>query len=211
MSKSNFMTGATTVLLLLAIVYLVSSKPNFNLFSAPTQNPAAEEINRQPHTASLRHFSLADMVTNADRIFRGTVISFDPATVTAGGGELPAVTYRIRVENTFKGNFSVKGDVTYAEITMLGNIKEVPAQGSLQRLPVLPTPPRLNVGSDYLLFLTAESSIGLTAPVGLGQGTFSIYLQDKEEWARNEFNNAGLFDGPVSYDQLAAQIQNGGQ
>lgn len=211
MSRSNFMTGAITVLLLIAIVYLVTYQPNFNLSPAPVQDKATGETLQQPHTASLRHFSLVDMVAGADRIFRGTVISFDPTTVNVGGGELPAVTYRIRVENSFKGNFAVKDDVSYAEITMLGNIKETPAQGDTHKFSVLPSAPRLNVGSDYLLFLTPESSVGLTAPIGLGQGSFSIYTQDKEEWAKNEFNNAGLFDGPVSYDELAAQIQNGGQ
>jgi hypothetical protein len=63
------------------------------------------------------------------------------------------------------------------------------------------------IGGDYLLILTAESEVGLSAPVGLGQGAFTIFEQDKLAWAKNEFDNAGLFAGPVKYEELASKIR----
>lgn len=207
MTRSNFLTGAVTVILLSLIVVLVSWNSENGTATAVAQN---QKIN-STHTASLQRFTLPEMVNKSDRIFRGTVIDFEPGTVDAGGGTLPTVTYRMRVEESFKGSFAEKDGVRYAEITMLGNVKEAGAQGDLQKMSVLPTPPQLSVGSDYLLMMTPESSIGLSAPIGLGQGSFKIYSQDKEEWAKNEFNNAGLFDGAVTYDSLAEQIQQGGE
>lgn len=159
------------------------------------------------HTASLQFFTLAQMTANADKIFRGTVIDFDPTTVAAGGAELPAVTYRLRVDQAFKGEFPTKDETQYLEITLLGSIKDAPSQGNLKQFSALPAPPRLEVGGDYLLMTTAQSAAGLSTTVGLGQGSFQIYTLDKQEWALNEFSNAGLFDGPVAYDDLAAQIQ----
>jgi hypothetical protein len=70
--------------------------------------------------------------------------------------------------------------------------------------------PRLKMGSDYLLFTTRPSEIGLSTTVGLGQGAFSVYSEDKQDWAVNEFDNMGLGidgSGPAPYSELAAKIQ----
>ena len=34
---------------------------------------------------------LGDLVSNADKVFRGTVLTKEPGTVFAGGGQLPTV------------------------------------------------------------------------------------------------------------------------
>jgi len=152
------------------------------------------------------------MVDRAGKIFRGTVVDFQPGTTTAGGGSLSTVTYTFRVEHSFKGSFSEKDGVTYAEVTFLGSVKNAPQKGQYRKLSALPDPPKLSVGGDYLLILTPESRIGLSTTVGLGQGSFEIFEADKQEWAKNEFNNAGLFDGPVRYSDLASRIETiGGQ
>jgi hypothetical protein len=199
--KKKYLPYLTTLALLAALAFV--------LLGSGGQAATAARSGAEPlrHTASLQFFTLSDMTANADKIFRGTVIDFNPTTVAAGGAELPAVTYHLRVEQSFKGEFPTKDDVQYLEITMVGSIKAAPAQGSLKQLSALPAPPRLEVGGDYLLMTTAQSPIGLSTTVGLGQGSFQIYTLDKQEWAKNEFNNAGLFDGPVAYDELAAQIQ----
>jgi hypothetical protein len=167
---------------------------------------SALPTSRQVSVAML-HFSLEEMVQRADMVFRGTVIDLSPGTVVGGGGELPAVTYWFRVDQAFKGSFQDKGDVQFVEVQMLGDLKGEVSSGDVQRLTALPSPPQLRVGSDYLLLLTPTSAIGLSAPVGLGQGSFEILMLDKQEWAVNEYHNAGLFDGPVPYDALAGQIE----
>lgn len=155
----------------------------------------------------LQRFSLDEMTDNAEKVFRGTVVDIIPGTVLAGGAELPTVTYRLRVDEAFKGSFDTKGEVQVVEIRMLGSLKQDPAAGGAQRLSVLPEIPRLQVGRDYLLLTTPPSAIGLSATVGLGQGCFEIYAADKAEWAKNEFDNAGLYDGAVTYDDLADDIR----
>jgi hypothetical protein len=80
----------------------------------------------------------------------------------------------------------------------------------VQKLSVFRDVPRLTMGSDYLLFTTAASSIGLSTTVGLGQGAFMVYSQDKQDWAVNQYENSGLGmggGGAVPYADLVAEIR----
>ena len=69
---------------------------------------------------SVQHTNLQKLCDSADKIFRGTVLDVSPTTVAAGGGILPAASYRIRVSESFKGSYTTKGDQQVAEITMVG-------------------------------------------------------------------------------------------
>lgn len=167
--------------------------------------------------------NLEDMVDRAGFIYRGTVIDVTEGTLQAGGATLSTVTYKILVEETFKGELeTVKGE-TLTELTMLGSLKAEQPSNGLQRFNALPGMPQLRVGFDYLLITTQPSAVGLSTTVGLGQGSFSISSSAKQELAVNEVGNAGLFAGmqqsnlrigavptagPVRYDVLAAQIRN---
>lgn len=181
--------------------------------SGQTEARAGNAGSNSGHQASLQRFSLADLVDRAGSIFRGTVVSLEPGTIEVGGGSLPTVTYVLRVDHSFKGDFESKDGVMFAEVTMLGSPKvEVQEHaGNFKKLNKLPAPTLLNIGSDYLLFLTPKSEVGLTAPVGLGQGSFEVFQQDKTEFVKNEYNNVGLFDGPVKYSELANKIRKGGK
>jgi hypothetical protein len=168
--------------------------------------------------------NLSQLTDRADAIFRGHVLSAEPGKISIGGGTLPTVTYRLRVDEAFKGKFEAKEDAaTEVEITMLGTHKAAVRSGNLMRLSTsLPDVPQLRVGEDYVLFTTAPGKSGLRSPVGLGQGSFRIFLgASKTELAVNELNNLGLFDGgvsarradggaegPVTYTQLAGAILN---
>lgn len=167
---------------------------------------------------TLIHFNLKDLATRSNLVFRGTVLSAKPGTVQAGGGELPTVTYRVRVDEPFKGEYpDPKNDRTLVEIKMVGSGKEARANGAVQLLSVFRDVPRLEVGREYVLFTTPPSELGLSTTVGLGQGTFSILGGGKEEQAINAFGNQGLnrgmsdsrvpSRGPVPYEQLAAAIR----
>lgn len=206
MNIRRTLTGVLS-LALLSSIFLV-----LNMIRGQEKSTPAEPA-RSGHTASLQHLKLDQLVDRSGKIFRGTILDFQPGTIEAGGGSLPTVTYRVRVEEAFKGDFPAKegSDALVTEVTMLGNLKSRSDQGAVRKLATLPELPKLQVGGDYLLILTAPSEIGLTAPVGLGQGAFTIFEQDKQEWAKNEFDNAGLFDGPVRYEELAAKIRRGGR
>lgn len=160
-----------------------------------------------PGEALMTPFDLAGMANSAGQVFRGTVVSMEPGSLRAGGGELPVVRYRLRVEEAFKGRFAEKGGVRYVDVTFLGNIKAGADSGRYAQLSELPAPPRLLVDGQYVLFLTAAGASGLSSTVGLGQGAFNVYTENKTEWAMNEYQNAGLYDGPVTYTKLAADIR----
>lgn len=193
---------ASTLLLALSLGAAIALRPS-------AQEPAlgAISVRSESGTANLLHFSLEEMTRRADKIFRGTVVDVEPGMVSAGGGELPIAIYRLRVDQALKGTFDSKGDVQVVEIRMAGDLKGMPSRDGLKKFSVIPQPPRLLMGHDYLLLTTPPSAIGLSTTVGLGQGSFEIFALNKVDWAVNEFNNAGLYDGPVPYEKLASQIQ----
>ena len=179
------------------------------------------------HASTVMQLNLGEMVQRADRIYRGTVISVTAGTVAVGGGQLPTVTYRLRVDESFRGEFvSVKG-IRIAELRMLGKLAPV-QRGVMRSVVALPRMPELAVGQSYLVMTTRPSAIGLSTTVGLGQGCFRISQVGKEELVANEVNNLGLFrdmappadaraqaraaapapaGGPISYADLAGRIR----
>lgn len=169
--------------------------------------------------------NLQDLVNRADRIFRGTVLDAREGTVTAGGGELPTVTYRIRVDEALKGTFEEVKGTPIAEVRMLGKLK--PGTSSTVRsITAVPGLPELAVGQEYLLLVTPRSAIGLSTTVGLGQGLFVLQGKPGQEIAVNANKNFGLFrgmtpgpslspnksalpsEGPIPYQGLAALIRD---
>lgn len=152
---------------------------------------------------------LADLSDRAQGIFRGTVLSVEPGTVFAGGAELPTVTYRLRVDEALKGDYSATKGI--AEITMVGTLKDDEPNAAFERLSRLPDLPNLVLGGEYVLFTTAPSPVGLSTTVGLGQGAFKLYMSaDRQVMAANQLDNAGLsagIDGPVTYTTLADAIR----
>jgi hypothetical protein len=160
---------------------------------------------------TVKHLDLDKLTSSAARVFRGTVVAIKPGTVVAGGGQLPTTTYRIRVVEAFKGTFpTTKDNVAYAEITMVGSPKVSTPRGNLVRLDSFRDMPRLERGRDYLLFLTADSRINLTSPVGLAQGLFDIDTAAPSEPTANRMGNRGLapgVKGPLPYDDLAARVR----
>jgi hypothetical protein len=160
---------------------------------------------------SVKHFDLDQMTSSAARVFRGTVVGIAPGHVVVGGGQLATTTYRLRVVEVFKGTFSItKGNVTYAEVTMVGTHKVESDRGGARHFSHFRDVPRLDVGRDYLLFLTAESRVALSSPVGLAQGCFDIDTSTSAQMTANRAGNVGLaagVKGPVPYNDLATRVR----
>lgn len=162
------------------------------------------------NAATTLQMNLAQMVTNSDRVFVGTVVQITESMKQVGGGEIPAVTYRLKVGDAFKGTYDeIKGE-KYADVTMLGSLK-ILASG---KHPITDFP-MLSVGNDYLLMVAPDGPVGLTTTMGLGQGCFSISDGVSDKVALNGANNVGLFsnmnigiaDGAaVSYSELSTLI-----
>ncbi len=158
---------------------------------------------------TLEKLDLGDLVSRSDKVFRGTVVDVEQGSIRAGGGEIPAVTYRLRVEEMLKGSAdSESGGAKFVDVRMVGSIKAPLQVNGRVRSSVFRDVPRLNMGSDYLLFMTPRSEIGLSVTVGLGQGAFDIVRTDKEDMAVNEYNNVGLGlgAGPITYKRLKAAV-----
>ncbi|MCL4814472.1 MAG: hypothetical protein KJ061_18440 [Vicinamibacteraceae bacterium] len=151
-------------------------------------------------SAIVKKMDLAEVCARADRIFRGTIVDVVEGSVAAGGGQLPTVTYRIRVTETFKGDVLTKDGVSYAEVTMIGRAKPA-LKGGMQHFSALPEMPRYEKGGDYLLMVTAPSAIGLSAPVGLAQGSYTISSRNKVDMAQNALGQL------LKYDDLADRIR----
>lgn len=162
----------------------------------------------------LQQLNLDGLSTRADKIFRGTVTDIRPGFVQIGGGQLPTVTYRFEVTEEFKGSFSVrKGNKRFTEVTMVGNLKRAAQLNG--RFDALRDVPRLTLGAEYLLFVTASSNYGLSTTVGLGQGCFRVESEASTEPTANLFGNVGLFKGtafaptagPLPYNELAGRVR----
>jgi hypothetical protein len=160
---------------------------------------------------TVKHFDLPRLTSSAARVFRGTVVDVRPGTVKAGGGEMATTVYRIRVTETFKGDFATAKGITYAEVEMIGGLKSEKDGAGARHFSIFRDMPRLKRGNDYMLFLTAESSITLSSPVGLAQGCFDIDTAAPGEPTANRMNNVGLMadvsKGPLPYADLAERVR----
>jgi hypothetical protein len=138
----------------------------------------------------VRPINLEEMTRRADRIFSGRVagvrIARDPDLDQQ-------VTYVTLVPHRVE-----KGDVRGSLlIKILGEQDaDAPRGRATEGIPVF------RKGEELILFLYGDSPHGLTSPVGLGQGKFSV-LRDKEgnPLAFNQFANEHLFRG-LSSDAL---------
>jgi hypothetical protein len=165
----------------------------------------------QADATTVKHFDLGGMASSAARVFRGTVTDVRPGLVKVGGGQLPTTIYRMKVVESFKGEFGTFKNITYADVEMIGGVKPGKDKNGKRHFSVFRDVPRLERGRDYLLFLTAESSVALSSPVGLAQGCFDIDTEMPGEPTANRANNRGLAadiqKGPVPYAELAERVR----
>jgi len=164
----------------------------------------------------VKQMNLGELTNNADKIFRGTVIRVESGTVAAGGSELPTVKYVIQISDLLKGNIPSSGKEVgnTVELTMIGRLKDKTSQSAIKNISGFKVPVLKN-GSEYLLFTTTPSQLGLSMMVGVGQGTFHFVEDGK---VINEAKNAGLFRdmnnqrmaerGAISYSDLTDQIKD---
>ena len=164
------------------------------------------------YAAMVTQMNLEGLVNSSERVFVGEVVSITESRVTAGGGELPAVTYKFKVSESFKGEYTTIKGVRIAEVKMIGRLKDVMAgRHPIAGFPVLQS------GEEYLLMVApASPRTGLTAFMGLGQGCFHVTGKEDSKIAVNAANNAGLFNNmstsltgsdAISYARLSALIR----
>lgn len=111
-----------------------------------------------PATAGSRNVNVAEMTSRAGRVIHGTVSEVRNGVHPQNPGI--AVTFvKVQVLETIKGASS--REVSFMQF---GN-------STTQYATHLP---RYSVGEEVVLFLYPESKLGLTSPVGEGQGKFTV-------------------------------------
>jgi hypothetical protein len=125
--------------------------------------------------SQVRPVNLEELTGRADRIFSGRCVSTEVVAHPERGFAVTRVTFA--VERAVKGQL---GETV--TIDLFGG----PATG-------LAEVPRFAPGERAVLFLYADSGLGLTSPVALGHGKFSL-VRDKagRELAINAFGNRNL-------------------
>jgi len=125
----------------------------------------------------VRSIDLEEMTARAATIFSGRVVGIRHEHDELLGIGVTFATFR--VDQAVKGRLG-----TTVELKFLGGGE------SGQGLAGMPT---FRVGEEVVLFLYGTSRLGLTSPVGLGQGKFTV-VTDKHgrKLAINEFRNANL-------------------
>ena len=126
--------------------------------------------------------TLEEMTERAGRIFSGHCTGV--RVVEQPGRRMPVTEVTFQVDRTLKGRPG--GTLT---IRQPGG----PSAAGERSVGILGLP-RFQPGEEVILFLYGESASGLTSPVGLGQGKFTVHT-DKEgrRWAVNEYGNRNLF------------------
>ena len=132
----------------------------------------------------VRPVNLEQMTERAATVFAGrcvnTISTIDPQL----GGEITSVTFE--VDRVLKGDV----DSTFT-LRMLGSAKD--SGKASHRIVGLPS---FRPGDEVVLFLYGESDLGLSSPVGLGQGRFAV-ITDKmgNRIAVNDLSNKNLMRG----------------
>lgn len=174
----------------------MSSHDRIRLSAAPSLILAAVLAVVGPAKAGqIRPVNLEEMTLRAARIFAGRCVASelekDPNT-----GMVVAVA-------TFEVHRTVKGGAQDAVTVRMIEGDDGHGGGTAGV-------PGFRPGDEAVLFLYGEGKSGLTSPVGLGQGRFTI-ITDKEgrQIARNEFANRNLLRGltPAARERLGGAFE----
>ena len=145
--------------------------------------------------------NLEKMTKQSDRIIEGKVVALTAGTVLGpNGGEIPVMEYTLSVSNALKGEKETT--VVVKHLRLLG-VSSITGQGGSGRSGF----PTYKVGEHLILFLTRESRLGLSSPVGLQQGVFQVQEDEKGQPTHvvNGMNNVGLYDGVNKGEKMIGQ------
>ena len=152
----------------------------FLLFPAPSRALLVLKLN------------LEQLSVFADRIFVGECISVRQGR-DSNNYHVNYVTYR--VSEMLKGEVSER--ITFKQLVpppassepVLPDHPEIKVRSAFEDMP------RYQVGSTDIVFLSEDSDLGLTAPVGIHQGLFRVFEEGVQKRVINRVSNKGLFVG----------------
>lgn len=132
-----------------------------------------------PTFANTRSINLAEMISHAGRIVHGRVVEVREGKHPQHEGI--AVTFiKIQVTEMIKGS-------TTREVSFM--------QYGNSTTQYIADMPKYNIGEEIVLFLYPESKLGLTSPVGQGQGKFLVRddVRSGQRILLNDRSNHALF------------------
>ncbi|MFQ5649748.1 MAG: hypothetical protein ACE5IY_07385 [bacterium] len=152
--------------------------------------------------AKVKHMNLLELVSRADKIFSGEVVNVQESTISVpGGGTIPCTIYTVMIQDRIRG-----GEAETVTFRYVGS-PEMKVRGKYGYKFEVPGMPRYQRSDEILLFLNQESTLQLTAPMGLFQGSFRIYADPKtgRRMVVNGSDNAGLFKNMTAKDLPGVQ------
>jgi len=149
--------------------------------------------------ATILPVNLEEMVAGSDVVFRGRCLGVAPKRLPNG---IFATKYTFEISEVLKGD--IREELEFTQVGgSLSNSKKFNA-------PYIYGMPLYKVGSEYLVFLSEETSLGLRAPVGIDQGAFKVSLSaDGSTKISNGRGNKNLFTGAAGAS-LAKSIKASG-
>lgn len=132
-------------------------------------------------STSVRVVNLPEMMGASTRVFRGKCLSAKTLQDSPIG--LPVVEFTFLVTDGIKG-------VKTGETLVFRQVQT--RQGRLRGIPGVPT---YGKGEELILFLAGDSQYGLTSPIGLEQGAFTLKKTPHGLMAVNSTRNRNLAFG----------------
>ncbi len=112
------------------------------------------------YALTVRPMNVEELIVHAERIFLGTVTKVYSEHVP---GRPPAMVTQFKVLEVYKGMMG-------AEVLS----RQLARKGPLGELVPMVAMPQFALGETAVVFLTGESSLGFSSPLGLKQGTFRM-------------------------------------
>lgn len=154
------------------------------------------------HATMVIPMNFDQLLANADRVFIGTCTAVNEGTTKEG---IPYAEYTFTVSEALRG--SVGETVT---IRQFGQLTPKRVDDKLLQNFRVQGMPTYKPGQRMLLLLRSDSQLGLTSPIGLFQGAFSVQLDaEGAEVAVNGSNNVNLFQGMKGLPKAAADHRLG--
>lgn len=141
------------------------------------------------HAQMVLQLNLEQLTALSERVFVGKCISVKDMQ-DEGGRLVQEVTFN--VDETLKGPASEQ--VTFRQLASASSVPQVVSRpGTMTIQGLFQSLPTYVVGEETVVFLSAESRLGLTAPVGLLQGKFNVESKADSKVVVNGSGNRGLF------------------
>lgn len=134
--------------------------------------------------------NLEQLTALSEKVFIGRCASVIQEK-DSSGRPVQVITYD--VEEMLKGEPAAR--VTFRQLGLADEGSDLQGLGGVTTVGVFRELPRYTAGEEAVVFLSEESRLGLTAPVGLMQGKFDVKAADGIKTVINGAGNRGLFIG----------------